>query len=160
MFDNFAKKLFDLKVAVKFSKPALRSRKGGISTVIAVLVTTVMALGLVSYSITGQVASAKETGEKAQLEQQKINLLMQDGSYVCGSTVKGYIAQAAAEGSTLTASVQSYENGVPGDVFIYTAGDIPDYTMISDSSIYHILRTYDAAGKLSALLFVQVDLSR
>jgi len=138
----------------------VKSQKGGIGTIIAVLVTTILVLGLVSYTILGQVAGAKETGDKAQIEQQKINLLIQDSNYVTGNTVRGYISQAIAKNSTLTVTVQSYSGSVLGEAKTYNASSSVTSIEIDDSAIFKMQKTYDADGRLSIIAFTQVDLSR
>lgn len=150
----------NLTYRVRASGSVVFSQKGGIGTIIAVLATTVMVLGLVSYTILGQVAAAKETGDKVECEQQKLNMLLQNSNYVSGNAVKGYMIQATSASSMLTVIVQTYEGAVLGLPRTYTAGGVPDTDEIADSSIYVEDRSYDASGHLCSISFVQLDLSR
>lgn len=145
---------------IKPFKDLLKSTKGGLATIIAMVVTIILVLLLISYAVLSQVESAKDTGDKAKMEQQKVSHLLQNPDSVTGNTVKDYINRATAEGSILTVSVQSYdEDGTLGTAVEYTEGDSGDDS-IEDSALYTMSKTYNANGLLSEVSFVQVDLSR
>lgn len=136
-------------------KKILKSETGGIGTIIATVVTIILVLGLIAYAVLGQVAGAKDVGDKGQIEQQKILQLIQDQDTVTGNTVKSYISQAIVTGSILKVV---YTNINTGTTTIAAGGSMP--TDIKDSAIYSITKQYNANGELILVTCVQKDLSK
>ncbi|MDF2522567.1 MAG: hypothetical protein K0R31_208 [Clostridiales bacterium] len=136
-------------------KKILQSEKGGIGTIIATVVTIILTLGLIAYAVLGQVAGAKDVGDKGQIEQQKVLQLIQDQDTVTGNTVKSYISQAIVTNSILKVA---YTNINTGTATIESRGSMP--TDIKDSAIYSITKQYNANGELILVTCVQKDLSK
>jgi hypothetical protein len=130
----------------------LRSKKGGVGSIIALLITIILVLGLISYSVLGQVEGVKDTGDKASIEQQKINLMLQDPNVVTGNTIKSYIGQA---GTSLTVRIK---NSSDIDFVVYNT--VPANPNINDGGLYNMLKNYNSNGTLSQVSFTQIDLSR
>jgi len=125
----------------------LTKQNGGIGTVIAVLITTILVLGLISTVILNQVTGARQTGEKAISEQQKINLMLENPNIVTGSTVKDYISMSnvSAAGISVTINGSSYDEKVNN---------------VNESALYEMEQTYGADGKLEKVNFKLIDLGR
>lgn len=140
-------------------KEMFKSQKGGIGTIIAVLVTTILVLGLISSAILSQVAGAKDTGAKAEIEQQKINRMLQEPNVVTGNTVKSYISQAVSSGSSLKVTVKSYVGDALGEAVEYTSGS-SSASNVKDNALYTMSKSYDANGELAEINFVQANLSQ
>lgn len=125
----------------------IKSETGGIGAIIAMVVSIILVLGLIAYTVLGQVAGAKDTGDRAQLEQDKINQMLQDPSIVTGNVVKNYFIQQSHGGCSVTISL------IGGKLNIGEA-DIIDGALFTED------KQYDANGKLAKVDFVQVNLSR
>ena len=136
-------------------KKVIMSEKGGIGTIIATVVSVILVLGLIAYAVLGQVAGAKDVGDKGQIEQQKIIQLIQDQNTVTGNTVKSYISQAIVVGSILEVV---YANSGEGSETV-NAGDFMP-TDIKDGAIYSITKEYNANGELIEVNCIQKDLSK
>jgi hypothetical protein len=120
-----------------------RSKKGGIGAIIAMIVGIILVLGLVAYAVLGQVAGAKDVGDRAQVEQDKINRMLEDPNIVTGNIVKNYVQSSIAV--TL------------GSTFI-TASNL---STVVDGSLYRITdKVINDDGKLSAVVVAKVSLSR
>lgn len=128
-------------------KSLLSSRTGGIGAIIAMVVSIILVLGLIAYTVLGQVAGAKDTGDRAQLEQDKINQMLQDPSIVTGNVVENYFNQRNQGGYTVTITLA---NGA-------TTSSMSD---VSDGALFKEAKTYNANGKLGTIAFTQVNLSR
>lgn len=125
----------------------VKSRTGGIGAIIAMVVSIILVLGLIAYAVLGQVAGAKDTGDRAQLEQDKMKQMLQDPNIVTGNVVENYYNQRTQGGYTVS---------------IAKATGTPAMTIaeVVDGALFKETKAYNANGKLSSISFVQVDLSR
>jgi hypothetical protein len=128
-------------------KKLFKSRTGGIGAIIAMVVSIILVLGLISYTVLGQVAGAKDTGDRAQIEQDKINQMLQDPNIVTGNVVKNYYSQMGDGGYSVTVSLTAPK------IF----AKVED---IVDGALFKEDKAYNADGKLSLITFTQVSLSR
>ena len=125
----------------------MKSRTGGIGAIIAMVVSIILVLGLIAYAVLGQVSGAKDTGDRAQLEQDKINQMLQDPNIVTGNIVENYFNQKDQGGYTVT-------------VTLVGGASASSLTGVTDSALFKEAKSYNANGKLSAISFTQVNLSR
>jgi hypothetical protein len=128
-------------------KKLFKSRTGGIGAIIAMVVSIILVLGLIAYTVLGQVAGAKDTGDRAQIEQDKISQMLQDPNIVTGNVVKNYYSQMGNGGCTVTVSLSDSR----------TFDGVED---IVDGALFKEDKAYNADGKLSLITFTQVSLSR
>ncbi|MCG8539952.1 MAG: hypothetical protein MJA82_08440 [Clostridia bacterium] len=100
-----------------------------------------LTLGMIALSVLGQVSGARDIGEKGDIEQTKVSMMISDSNIVTGNTVKNYIKQ---------------------DEIDVTVDDetSPDADKIVDGALYSMEKTYDANGILTEVKFEQIDLSR
>lgn len=100
-----------------------------------------LTLGMIALSVLGQVSGARDIGEKGDIEQTKVSMMISDSNIVTGNTVKNYIKQ---------------------DEIDVTVDDdtSPDADDIVDGALYSMEKTYDANGILTEVKFEQIDLSR
>lgn len=131
----------------------MASQRGGIGEVIAIVVSIILVLGLISYALIGQVAAAKEMGDKSQAEQQKLAQMLQDPNLASGSMVMYYIRQVKGGGASFDVTYVNLGGDAAG-VTIDSAEDAFP-SDIKDSSIYAMSKEYDASGNLSKIKFVQ-----
>lgn len=129
----------------KVIRKLISERKGGIDSIIAMVVGIVLVLGLISYAVLSQVSGAKDTGDKAMIEQDKVNLMLQNPDIVTGNVVKRYYEQMTAGGYTVTVNLSS--------------GTF-DITKVTDEALFEEAKTYNANGSLSQITYTQVDLGR
>ena len=123
------------------------SRSGGIGAIIAMVVSIILVLGLIAYTVLGQVAGAKDTGDRAQIEQDKINQMLQDPSIVTGNVVENYFNQQTQGGYSVAITL--------------VGGTLTNsLTDVSDGALFKEAKTYNANGKLATIGFTQVNLSR
>ncbi len=109
---------------------------------IATIVGIVLVLGLIGYAILGQVSGAKDMGDRAAIEQHKVNQMLQDPNIVTGNTVKSY-----------------YGTGIGLDI----RDEDDDKLSISDvaeGALFKMTKYYNANGELESIDFDQIDLSR
>lgn len=111
--------------------------------IIATVVGIILVLGLIAYAILGQADGVKNTGDKANVEQQKISLMLQDPNIVTGNTVKSYSRQLKEKVSVCDKD---------GSKTI-------EISNVKDGALFSMKKTYDANGDLSEVEFTQVDLS-
>ncbi|MCX7921393.1 MAG: hypothetical protein N3B21_05135 [Clostridia bacterium] len=128
-------------------KKLARSNRGGIGEIIAVIVGIILVLGLIAYAVLGQVSGAKDTGDKALIEQDKVNQMLHDPNTVTGNIVKNYYGQRAQGGYV----VSIFESN--GTTPIAAAN-------VDDGALFKVVKTYNANGKLATVVFTQVNLSR
>jgi hypothetical protein len=128
-------------------KRLLKSRTGGIGTIIAMVVSIILVLGLIAYTVLGQVAGAKDTGDRAQIEQDKINQMLQDPNIVTGNVVKNYFNQKEEGHYDVT-------------ILPPTGTTSMDIVRVVDGALFKEDKEYNADGKLSLVTFTQVSLSR
>ncbi|MCX8130730.1 MAG: hypothetical protein N3I35_11600 [Clostridia bacterium] len=120
-----------------------KSRKGGIGAIIAMIVGIILVLGLVAYAVLGQVAGAKDVGDRAQVEQDKINRILEDPNVVTGNIIKNYVQSdvAVTIGSTSITDT--------------------NLSTVIDGSLYKITdKIINDDGKLTAVQAAKVSLSR
>lgn len=115
--------------------------------IIATVIGIILVLGLIAYAILGQVEGVKKSGDKATMEQEKINRMLEDPSIVTGTTVKNYASQ---DGITISVKLES------GSTYT-TKEDINNN--VTDSALFKMTKTYNADGALSAVSFEQQNLS-
>ncbi|HEX2926044.1 MAG TPA: hypothetical protein VHP38_07290 [Ruminiclostridium sp.] len=122
---------------------AVKSEKGGIGAIIAMIVGIILVLGLVAYAVLGQVAGAKDTGDKAQIEQDKINRMLENPNIVTGNIIKNYVQSNVA---------------VTVNTVAITTTNI---STIVDGSLYEITGKHtNDDGRLSSIVCTKVSLSR
>lgn len=121
----------------------LKSRKGGIPTIITIIATTVAAMGLFSYTIINQASSAKEAGDKALVEQNKLNMMLENHDYVTGKTVLDFVKRLG-EGS-----VEILESDGTTSM---TAAQVDKQALFSYDPVYN------ADGRISGAQFTQINL--
>ncbi|HHV59197.1 MAG TPA: hypothetical protein GXX49_02635 [Clostridiaceae bacterium] len=139
--------MFEKKINLK---SLLTSKKGGLSSIIAIVVSIIMVLSLISYSVLSQVAGAKATADKAAMEQQKINLMLQNPNIVTGNTVITYINYAIMEDSGLKVTVE-LSGGTKRD---FVSGDVWDESLeIMDNELYEMIKKYDSVNMLTHITF-------
>jgi hypothetical protein len=102
--------------------------------------------------VLGQVEGVKDTGDKAGIEQQKINLMLQDPNIVTGNTIRSYITQAS---QTVTIRIR---NSQDADYASYNS--VPADLDVKEGAVYKMLKSYNENGMLYSVSFDQVDLSR
>jgi hypothetical protein len=129
-------------------KKLLHSERGGISTIIATVVTIILVLGLIAYAVLSQVAGVKDTGDKAQIEQQKINQMVQDPNTVTGNVVKNYYSKRSQMNIYVT--VRDTTGTSISDVL----------SVVKDNGLYKMAKTYNTNGELATVSFDQVNLSQ
>jgi hypothetical protein len=129
-------------------KKLLHSERGGISTIIATVVTIILVLGLIAYAVLSQVAGVKDTGDKAQIEQQKINQMVQDPNTVTGNVVKNYYSKRSQMNIYVT--VRDTTGASVSDVL----------SVVKDNGLYKMAKTYNTNGELATVSFDQVNLSQ
>lgn len=128
---------------MRFISTMAKSQKGGIGAIIAMIVGIILVLGLVAYAILGQVAGAKDVGDRAQIEQDKINRMLEDPNIVTGNIVKNYVQ------SDIAVTLGS------------TSITVANLSTIVDGSLYKITdKVINDDGKLSAVIMSKVSLSR
>ncbi len=132
------------KTRISFLK-VLKSNKGGLATIIAIVVSIIMVLSLVSYSLLNQVAGAKATADNAAMEQQKINIMLQNPNIVTGNVVKDYMRNETELGISVTV------DGI-------SSGEVAASNIV-DSVLYKMTKDYNEDGLLSSIEFEQLDLS-
>jgi len=121
----------------------LKSRKGGIPTIITIIATTVVAMGLFSYTIMSQSASVKESGDKVLREQNKINLLLDNSDYVTGKVAVDYFERLGAGNVTIYQSDGATEIDAP---------------LVDAQAIFSFAPGYGEGGKIETAEFTRVDL--
>jgi len=126
----------------------VQDNRGGIATIIATVVTIILVLGLIAYAVLSQVAGVKDTGDKAQIEQQKINQMVQDPNTVTGNVVKNYYSKRSQLNITV------YVRNTMG----YSVSDV--MSTVKDNGLYKMSKTYNTNGELATVSFDQVDLSQ
>lgn len=126
----------------------VQDNRGGIATIIATVVTIILVLGLIAYAVLSQVAGVKDTGDKAQIEQQKINQMVQDPNTVTGNVVKNYYSKRSQLNITV------YVRNTLG----YSVSDV--MSTVKDNGLYKMSKTYNTNGELATVSFDQVDLSQ
>lgn len=119
-------------------KKILKSKKGGIATIITIVATTILSMGLFSYTIMSQSTAVKETGDKALLDQSRINLLLENPDYVTGKVVLSY-----------------YDRLDEADITVY---DVDGSSVIAkkdidNQGVYELETILDDDGKLSGAIF-------
>ena len=124
-------------------KKMLKSRKGGIPTIITIVATTIVAMGLFSYTIMNQSTSVKEAGDKALFEQSKINILLENPDHVTGKTVLSYVDRLGV------LNVQIYESD--GTTLI-------ESDQVDKQAIFLFIPTYNEDGKIETAQFTKVNL--
>jgi hypothetical protein len=128
-------------------KSLFGSRKGGIGAIIAMIVSIILVLGLIAYTVLGQVAGAKDTGDRAQIEQDKINQMLQDPSIVTGNVVENYYNQSTQGGYKVSITQPDSTTTLPIEKVV-------------DGALFQETKSYDANGKLATISFKQINLSR
>ncbi len=121
----------------------LKSRKGGIPTIITIIATTIAAMGLFSYTIINQASSAKEAGDKALVEQNKLNMMLENHDYVTGKTVLDFVKRLGAD------SVEIFKTD---GTTTMTSGEVDKQALFSYDPIYN------EDGKISSAKFLQINL--
>jgi hypothetical protein len=129
-------------------KRLVQDNRGGIATIIATVVTIILVLGLIAYAVLSQVAGVKDTGDKAQIEQQKINQMVQDPNTVTGNVVKNYYSKRSQM------NIYVYVRDTSG----YSVSDV--LGTVKDNGLYKMAKTYNTNGELATVTFDQVDLSQ
>jgi len=119
----------------------MKSRKGGIPTIITIVATTIVAVGLFAYTVMNQSTSVKEAGDKAMLEQNKINLMLENSDYVTGKIVLNYFNKLGS------ANVTVYESD--GATAI-------EKDLISDQSLFAYLPSFNEDGMVESAVFTKV----
>lgn len=136
------------KLSALSPKKLMKNHNGGIATIIATVVTIILVLGLIAYAVLSQVAGVKDTGDKAQIEQQKINQMVQDPNTVTGNVVKNYYNKRAQLNITVT-------------VMDTTGANVSDVLgTVKDNGLYKMSKTYNTNGELATVSFNQVNLSQ
>jgi len=135
---------------VRKLKSSMKSEKGGIESVVIIVISIILVLGLVSYAVLTQVAGAKDVGDKGQIEQRKVGQMLKDPNTVTGNVVKSYLRQAS---TAMTVSVDSITNTDYNNVSTPPAN--PD---VNDGAIFNMTKTYNANGELSHVTFTQINL--
>ncbi len=101
-----------------------------------------LTLGMIALSVLGQVSGARDIGEKGDIEQTKVSMMISDSNIVTGNTVKNYIKQDEIE-----VNIIGVEDELKADDIV-------------DGALYSMEKTYDANGILTEVKFEQIDLSR
>jgi hypothetical protein len=122
---------------------SMKSRKGGIPTIITIVATTIVAMGLFTYTILNQSTSVKEAGDKALFEQSKMNVMLDDPDCVTGKTVLSYYDRLGE------ANVKVYESD--GIALI-------DKQLVDKQSLFTYIPTFNEDGKIESVKFNKVDL--
>lgn len=138
-FKNVGKRTF---------KRLVQDNRGGIATIIATVVTIILVPGLIAYAVLSQVAGVKDTGDKAQIERQKINQMVQDPNTVTGNVVKNYYSKRSQM------NIYVYVRDTSG----YSVSDV--LSTVKDNGLYKMAKTYNTNGELATVTFDQVDLSQ
>jgi len=112
--------------------------------IIATVIGIILVLGLIAYAVLGQVEGAKKSGDKAALEQEKINMMLENPNLVNGSKVKDYAEKASASGYTVTVKDPS--------------GTAMDKDSVTDGGLFEMKKTYKADGSLGTVEFTQKNL--
>ena len=110
--------------------------------IIATIVGIILVLGLIAYAILDQVAGVKDTGDRASIEQSKINMMLQEPNIVTGLKVKDY------DRRNIPITIEWANNG----------GSTTGTTDVKDGALFHMEKIYDANGNLEKVEFTQVDL--
>ncbi len=121
--------------------------------IIATVVSIILVLGLISYAILAQVEKVKDTGDIAQMEQDKIKQIVQDPNVVSGNTVKDYVEQASAN---FTVVIDYADTNITDQTITSSSTT----TSVKDTALFKITRKYNVDGELDEVDFVQVDLSK
>ncbi len=124
--------------------------------IIATIVLVILTLGLISYAILGQVAGVKDTGDKAEIEQRKINQMLQDPSVVTGNTVKNYNKQMGSSKLDIHTSGDTF-NEVS---FSFSGTSVMAISAVKDGALFKMWKQYDVNGELAKVAFQQVDLNK
>lgn len=124
-----------------------KSKTGGIGAIIAMVVSIILVLGLISYAVMNQVAGAKSTGDKAAKDQQRVAALIDDGNTVTGDIVKDYRNRYSGTG-TAVAVLRS--DGLTG---------ITDANIVA-SALFSMSQTYNVDGQIATIVFKQKDLNK
>ena len=111
--------------------------------IIATIVGIILVLGLIAYSILDQVAGVKDTGDRASIEQRKINMMLQESDIVTGLKVRDYNAR-----------------GINTTIFEIDGETSMSSTQVRDGGLFRMEKSYDVNGDLSDVAFTQVDLSQ
>ncbi len=137
-------------------KNFLKDTSGGVGTIIAMVVSIILVLGLISYTILGQVAGARDTGDRALIEQDKVNQMLKDPNVVTGNVVKYYYYYYEQDGG---GQGSQGEGRVDVDIKDKTGGDL-GIEKVVDGALFRQEKEYDANGELEKITFRQIDLSR
>lgn len=124
-------------------KKMFRSKKGGIPTIITIVATTIVAMGLFSYTIMNQSTSVKEAGDKALFEQSKINVLLENSDYVTGKTVVSYFDRLGVLNVTVYQS-----DGIT----------LIEEDQVDKQAIFEFTPVYNEDGKIETAIFIKVNL--
>ena len=124
-------------------KKMFKSNKGGIPTIITIVATTIVAMGLFSYTIMNQSTAVKEAGDKALFEQSKINILLENSDYVTGKTVVSYIDRLGVL-----------------NVLVYESDGITliEKDQVDKQAIFESEPVYNQDGKIETAIFTKVNL--
>ncbi|GAB6088041.1 hypothetical protein [Alkaliphilus crotonatoxidans] len=109
---------------------------------IATIVGIVLVLGLIGYAVLGQVSGAKDMGDRAAIEQHKVNQMLQDPNIVTGNTVKSY------SGTGIGLDIRDADN------------DRLSISNVVEGALFKMTKSYNANGELESIKFEQIDLSR
>lgn len=123
----------------RFLKRCKHNEQGGMATIIAIVISIILVLGLISYAVLSQVSGVRDTGDRALVEQNKLQRLLSDPNVVTGSTVKRMYNQLGSTSVTLP------------------AGSI---SSIKDGALFHMQKTLDASGEVVSVSFTVVDMSK
>jgi hypothetical protein len=128
---------------IKSIVKSMRSRKGGIPTIITIVATTIVAMGLFTYTIMNQSTSVKEAGDKALMEQSKMSVMLENPDYVTGKTVLSYFDRL---GET--------------NVKVYKSDGLAviDKELVDKQSVFLYIPTFNEDGKLASVVFNKVDM--
>jgi hypothetical protein len=113
---------------------------------IATIVTVVVVLGLIAGTLLKMNADTEKMGDKAVMEQKRINIALENQNSVVGLIVK---QEYDVYGDTVVTVNDSGGNALD-------AGEISE---ISDKAIFTKTATYDEDGEIATIIFDQIDLN-
>jgi hypothetical protein len=122
---------------------SMKSRKGGIPTIITIVATTIVAMGLFTYTILNQSTSVKEAGDRALFEQTKMNVMLDNPDYVTGKTVLSY-----------------YDRLGDANVTVYQSNGttVIDKQLVDKQTLFLYIPTFGEDGKVESVEFNKVDM--
>jgi hypothetical protein len=121
----------------------IKSRKGGIPTIITIVATTIVAMGLFTYTILNQSTSVKEAGDRALFEQTKMNVMLDNPDYVTGKTVLSYYDRLGEP------NVMVFESNGTTEI---------DRLLVDKQSLFLYIPTFGEDGKVESVKFNKVDM--